>query len=256
MTRNEIICGTSLSIAWAEAFLATMRCSQVSPLVVTVTGMPGGCPAESEALRELLDSDLNERRGFDSNTVANTIFPASLWNPDHSRHELFSRYRRILPGVAACNQNRYGVYFQRLIDFKGESDTAPYNQLEHIINTFKKGNHRFSGLQASIFDPTRDHTDQRMRGFPCLQQVGFHVLPRKKLAVFGFYPKQHLYERGYGNYLGLCRLGQFMAHEMGLTFVQMTCFVGVGVVSNSKIKKAALRPLAEVIKSILGKVST
>jgi len=47
-----------------------------------------------------------------------------------------------------------------------------------------------------------------------------------------------------------------MAHEMGLTFVQMTCFVGVGVVSNSKIKKAALRPLAEVIKSILGKVST
>ena len=32
----------------------------------------------------------------------------------------------------------------------------------------------------------------------------------------GFYATQYVVERAYGNYLGLCRLGEFMAHEMGL----------------------------------------
>jgi hypothetical protein len=34
-----------------------------------------------------------------------------------------------------------------------------------------------------------------------------------------------VFDRGYGNYLGLCRLGSFMAGEMGLTFRQLTCVV-------------------------------
>ena len=39
----------------------------------------------------------------------------------------------------------------------------------------------------------------------------------------GFYATQHVYEKAYGNYLGLCRLGQFVAHELGLRLVRMTC---------------------------------
>ena len=49
------------------------------------------------------------------------------------------------------------------------------NQLQHVIDTYKLGNHRHSALQASIFDPSRDHTNSRRRGFPCLQQVAFGV---------------------------------------------------------------------------------
>lgn len=251
---SEMIEERSLSIAWAKAFMATMKNAEVSPLVVTVTGFHDGTAAESSAVRNALDSDLRERLGFDTNTVANTIFPSSLWNPERPRKDLFERYLRILPQIQACRlpgkrsyPNHYGIYFGRLIAYRRQDG----NQLESIISTYKKGNHRFSGLQASIFDPDVDFTDQRMRGFPCLQQVGFLPLPRKKLAVMGFYPKQHLYERGYGNYLGLCRLGRFMAQEMNLELARMTCFVGVAVLGKTKAR--TLRQLSQVIERAASK---
>ena len=43
------------------------------------------------------------------------------------------------------------------------------------------------------------------------------------LSITGYYATQYVVERAYGNYLGLCRIGRFMAHEMGLRFDQMTC---------------------------------
>ena len=254
MTRaSKIIDEQCLSTAWAKAFLATVEHPEVSPLVVTVTGMHDGLPTESAAVREPLDADLREQVRFDVNTVANTIFPSSLWNPSLPRTSLFERYLRILPEIRKCHRpgkaslaNPYGVYFQRLIAYQGSDG----NQLEYIIRTYAKGNHRFSDLQASILDPKADHKNQRTRGFPCLQQVAFQPMGKNQLAIIGFYPKQHLYERGYGNYLGLCRLGRFMAHEMGLEFSQMTCFVGVGV--HGKVKKPKLSGLIGAIKRVVG----
>ena len=80
-----------------------------------------------------------------------------------------------------------------------------------------------SALQAAIFDPTKDHTNQRMRGFPCLQQVAFAPQGADGLMVTGLYATQYIFERAYGNYLGLCRLGRFMAQEMGKQLTQVTC---------------------------------
>ena len=62
----------------------------------------------------------------------------------------------------------------------------PVNQLDHIIDTFRRGNHRRSALQVSIFDPTRDHKHCRQLGFPCLHQVAF--LPETNtLTITGYY---------------------------------------------------------------------
>jgi hypothetical protein len=36
-------------------------------------------------------------------------------------------------------------------------------------------------------------------------------------------------KRAYGNYLGLARLGHFMAVEMGLRLERMTCIAAVGM---------------------------
>jgi hypothetical protein len=38
---------------------------------------------------------------------------------------------------------------------------------------------------------------------------------------------QYLFERAYGNYLGLVRLGRFMAHEMGLQLERVVCMAAV-----------------------------
>jgi hypothetical protein len=83
-------------------------------------------------------------------------------------------------------------------------------------------------FQASIFDPLRDHTRSGQLGFPCLQHVSFVPnFPAKTLMLNAFYATQQGFERAYGNFLGLCRLGAFVAHEVGLTFDRMTCFAGV-----------------------------
>ena len=55
-------------------------------------------------------------------------------------------------------------------------------------------------------------------------------------------------ERAYGNYLGLCRLGRFMAHEMGLKFDQMTCIATP--VKLDRTKKA-VKGIAELVEKAL-----
>lgn len=86
-------------------------------------------------------------------------------------------------------------------------------------------------FQASIFDPGRDHVRNAQLSFPCLQHVSF-VPQGETLTLNAFYATQQLLNKAYGNYLGLCRLGNFMADEMGLTFSRMNCFVGVAKLEN------------------------
>ena len=248
MTSNPLfIQDTDLAHAWARAFLEAMKPGrgEILPLVVTVTGFADDRPTENPAIRCALDEALLKMGEFSCDTVASTIFPQSLRNPEESRDQLFERYRRILPRLRKMEKrNRYGLYFERLIDFGPQK----INQLDHIISTYQGGNHRRSSLQASIFDPAVDHTNQRQRGFPCMQQIAFAPYGDGELAITGFYAIQHLFERAYGNYLGLCNLGRFVAHELDLRLTQMTCVAGVAKIGN--VNKADLRDLLRKLEDI------
>lgn len=246
----------NLSIAWAKAFVEVMKCPEISPLTITIDGLGAETITEDTRIRTLLDTSLSETGHISCETVAGTIFPMSFWNPAREAELLFSRYRRCRKRILKCHANHDGVYFDRLMAYGANNgddgdDGDPVNQLAYIIRTYtKKGNHRRSALHASILDPRSDETDQRQRGFPCLQQVGFVPIKQKFLNVVAFYPTQHFYDKAYGNYLGLCRLGQFMAQEMDLTLTQLTCFVGVGKYT-SKINKDPLRPLQDDMQDII-----
>ena len=43
---------------------------------------------------------------------------------------------------------------------------------------------------------------------------------------------QYLYQRAYGNWLGLINLGKFVAEETNLEFERFNCFVGVEKLDN------------------------
>ena len=214
----------NLSVAWAKVFLQVLQEREVSPVVVVVRGIDDEGPDEVPDIRNGLDELLEgDGKGLSCNTVANTIFP-SIWNPNADRQELYDRYLRMLPSLRKDRRNKYGIYFECLISYGADQDADnSVNQLEHIIQTWYRGNHRRTALQASLFDPQTDHTNQRQRGFPCLQQVSFAPTGDGGLSITGFYATQYVVERAYGNYLGLYRLGQFMAHEMGLRFDHMVC---------------------------------
>lgn len=242
----------NLSRAWAHAFLAVMGrgVKGIVPLNVAVRGLDDGREAEEPAIREALDETLATLGRPFCDTVSNTIFPASMWNSERKRQELFARYRRSLPKIKeASPANKHGLYFERLVSFgSGPKDG---NQLEHVISTYEGGNHRRSALQAAVFDPARDHSNQRRRGFPCLHQVAFTPLEGGKLAVTGFYATQDLVEKAYGNYIGLYNLGRFMAHEMRLELSQVNCVASVARLGD-RVNKTGLRRLEADLKEITG----
>src|SRR5262249_18510506 len=153
-----------------------------------------------------------------------SIFPQPLWRQAKGdRHKLYASYLEYLPDYVAMepSKNCHGLYFARLmgygIDHKTGEEEAYLsgklkqdgNQLEFSINACKPKAQRMA-LQASIYDPVRDQTEAR-RPFPCLQHITF--LPdfaRNTLTLNAFYALQLLFVKAYGNWLGLCQLGNFV----------------------------------------------
>jgi hypothetical protein len=254
MSSAMVIEENNLSVAWGKAFLQVVSVGEITPLIVVMRDLDSVEPPEIPAIREALDHALEaEGKGLSCHTVANTIFP-SYWNPKADRQQLYQRYFRVLPRVRRHPSNKYGVYFERLIAFGHDGNLqGGVNQLEHIIQTWNNGNHRRTALQAAIFDPKRDHTNQPRRGFPCLQQVAFARNGNDGLSVTGFYATQYIFERAYGNYLGLCRLGRFMAQEMGLRLAQVTCIASPATRDRPKVH---LHHLGQQIEAALGQFLT
>jgi hypothetical protein len=218
-SRPVLIDDTNLSRAWVRAVAtgSARGVESLTPLVVTDGQLP-----LVPAVTAQIEGALRAKGLPSSHTTANTIFPSG-WNRARPRAELFERYKRMLPRIHRHTANRYGVYFERLVAFGPDKR----NQLEYIISTYEGKNHRNSALQATILDPERDQTNQPVRGFPCLQQVSFTSEHHNSITVTGYYATQYLMTRGYGNYIGLCRLGQFVAHELGQPCVRMTCIAAV-----------------------------
>ena len=248
----------NLSVAWARALLAAVNPRRdLIPLFIRVGKFNDGEPCEDRTVRELLDKTLAKLGRQSCHTVANTIFPQSFWNREKDRTTLYRRYQSVLPRLKSVEsqKNNLGLYFERLIGFEqnqdGNTDDNKSNQLEHIIRTHLEKTHRRTVLQAAIFDPRRDHRKGPYLKFPCLQHVTFVPCGKCGMAVNGFYAMQYLFERAYGNYLGLCRLGNFVAHELGLELVQMNCMIGIGKVD---VKSSDIRVLINSLENRLAKI--
>lgn len=238
---------TNLSLAWNEVFTSLMQkgIKEIVPLQVTIKEISDDKPIEIPQIRELLDEDLITNDHPSCATVAGTIFPFSMWNPNLPREVLFDRYRKALPQLKKFKQNVNGIYFERLTQYGKDN----FNQLEFIIKSrTEKNNRRRSVLQASIVEPERDLTNQPVRGFPCLQQVSFAPFGKNELAVNGFYGTQYIYQKAYGNYLGLLNLGRFVAHELDLKLTQVSCFTGIAELDTTKGKA---RDLATKIEAAI-----
>jgi len=253
----------NLSLAWGKAFLTAMESSQTNPgpMVVSVTAFENNLPVQDARIAGKLDEFLAAHRKNPCSVSAMIIFPYQQWvrraRPDCGE---FSRWciERFIPRLKARNpRNKKGLYFGRMMDFRGgapEGATGK-NQLQHLIDWWnhqrqqRQNRPSRSRMQVACFDPFIDHNRECRPYFPCLQQVAFSYDGNDGLTVNAFYPTQYLFDRAYGNYLGLCHLGAFMAHHMDLTLVRFNCFVGrpqLGYVT-----KEALRPLQEFVRETI-----
>lgn len=245
-TRSVLIDEANLSTAWARAFIDIIDGpgKRIAPLALTIRGFEAGQPVEDPTIREALDGAYAVVGEQEVHTVANTIFPSSVWRFSRSdRHRFYATYLKNVPRYVALAKakNNRGLYFERLIAFG--SGPCDGNQLEYMIERFteRKGV-RASMFQAAIFNPARDHVADAQLGFPCLHSISL-VPCDGGLVVNAFYPTQQIFEKAYGNYLGLCRLGAFMAEQMGLEMRQLSCFIGVEKLDRRAKSSDALQPL-------------
>ena len=234
-----MVSSEDLSTAWVSAFrhVVLARGREVGSLLVRIRGFHENKPVETPEIRAALDAALATSRKHLAETTAATLFPRSMWVPERPADDLYNRYRQLLPRLKKrSRENMYGTYFGRLIAFGIDRPKAerpePVNQLARVIENYRLcaqrgANPRRSALQAVIFDPFQDHTFQTRRGFPCLQQVTFFWTETQGLRVTGVYATQDIFARAYGNYLGLSRLGRFVAHETGRTLEEVQCFAGI-----------------------------
>lgn len=264
----QIIEEANLSHAWGRVLLHVLENSKhrLAPLIVSVTGFANGLPLETVEIRQALDAFLaTKEKKYSSKVSALTIFPHDAWMR-HGRlpvREFSDWYlAHFFPRLQARDShNSRGTYFERMVRFQGSKkgkdgaiSLEQKNQLDHIASIWRRdrangSSPRHSALQASIFDPAKDHTGGKMLGFPCLQQVSFSYADNE-LAVNAYYPTQYIMDRAYGNYLGLCHLGQFMAQDMGLNLVRLNCFIGLPELGN-KWTKGELEPLAALVRAHL-----
>jgi hypothetical protein len=250
-----LISETSVSRAYARILCHVVgeAGKEISPLIVTISGFgPKREIPEDAELRATLDTLLVKKGKRSVEDVAYTIFPQRLWDmarPD--RAQLFAFYRMALPAYKAMNRtaNGRGLYFEQLIMFgRGPCDG---NQLEYILSQYNaRPSVRRSMLQATTFDPERDHTASAQLGFPCLQQVSF-VPTGAGLIVNAFYATQQLFDKAYGNYLGLAQLGAFMAHEMNMPLARLNINVGVAKLERISKTDAGLAPVVVAAKACL-----
>lgn len=250
-----IIEGNSIAECWLKILqeMIVTKKNELSPLIVNIN-IGGEVPEYQEELENDINKFLVTIKNQPSiESTAGTIFPNSL---SAGNATIFDRYDRIWKSVKLTHKNKRGTYFRRMMAY-GEAYGEPKNQLKHIIETYngipgkRSPVHRRSALIATTFDPILDHKPTPMLGFPCLQQVCFIPNPQNKtLQMNAIYAMQHLDTRAYGNYLGLVRLGEYMAKKMGLKFVQLQCMLSIIELGKKMNKKLALEIFEKYSKNV------
>lgn len=255
-TAPVLIESSCISHGWGEVFLHTFDCTKRSlkPIVLSIVGLSNQPPAEDIAIRRVMDAALDATGKNTVRVSGMMIFPFDMWDRrGRPACDEFSKFclEQVVPRLKSLDpRNRYGTYFERMMGFTGTKNGRIHivNQLEFVIGLLNRQRRsRFSALQITCFDPAKDHTGQAVRGFPCLQQVSVSEDENGRLAVNAYYPSQYIFDRAYGNYVGLCHLGQFLAHETDREFAQLNCYIGQPTLGS--VPKRDLQNLAGVVRT-------
>ena len=253
-TPPVIIADTNVSRAWSRLLLRVLKGAgtEVAPLVLSVAAPVTGGLVEDALVRRALDG-LLERKGRRSvEDVAFTIFPQRLWEMCDDRARFFDLYIATLPRWQAMNQrlNRRGLYFERMVQYgRGPCNG---NQLEWLLSQYRsRPSVRRSMLQVGLFDPARDHVADAQLGFPCLQQVSFEPTAAG-LVVNAFYATQQIFDKAYGNYVGLAQLGAFMGQQMQMRLARLNVMAGIAKLDRIAKNDPDLVPVVAAAEAAAG----
>ena len=240
------VTGTDIGSAWLAAFRALdARKGSIVNLAVDITTPMTEDVGVRHAVEDALVGLRDTHRGFagvqSMHTVANTVFPISLYRPDTE-----GAASRFIANALKGEQNRrhathrrWGTYLGRLVAYPARDGTAT-NQLAINLERLSGKDRQWSDLyEVPITSPDGDHDDadwedlgvnpsatvgavlhgdtrldSLRRGGPCLAHISL-TLEDGVVSMLALYRRHSYVTRAYGNFLGLSRLLYFMAHESG-----------------------------------------
>jgi hypothetical protein len=221
---------------------------------------------EDETVRATLDAFIEERRQagkkiWPVSTVANTMFPSAFYRPDRDGardrlYELHAKAQRMQQRMRDPEN-----YFNRLVAYPGP-DGAPVNQLEYIVDRLtkqrkprKRGGPLSSAYEIGLSTPPGGDLrvqapgrDRKVMSFPCLSQISF-TLEGDRLNLAALYRNQYFATRAYGNYLGLARIGHFIANEVGAELGEVLCVATHADAQFGDLGKGRIEQLARALRA-------
>lgn len=260
----ELIAGANISTAWLGALEYLVGCEGGKDvnLSVAFTGS-----AEAPAIRAALDHFITDWRTkkrkptvYPVSTVANTLFPEALYRGEpgpETRQRLYRLHERSMRVQRRLREKE--TYFNRFVNWPGND---PFNQLEHVISRLsaqlaaadRKGPLSSAyELGSSIPDDVTAAGDLRIYApgidtkaisFPCLSHVSF-TLVHGKIHLAALYRNQDFISRAYGNYVGLTRIGSFIAREVGCELGEILCVASHADVGLGQYTKGRVQDLLE-----------
>jgi hypothetical protein len=199
--------------------------------------------SEDDGIRSAFDAFLASRYGrkgrpvWAISTVANTLFPQAFYQPKlgaAARDHLYEMHEEAM--TVHTRTAEKDNYFNRLVAWPGTD--GPINQLDRLVEQLarqvKRGGALGSASELGLSHPEdaellggdlRVHTpgrDRQLMGFPCLSHISATV-EHRVLHLTALYRNQHFIRRAYGNYLGLARIGEFLATETEVELGEILC---------------------------------
>lgn len=273
--------------AWLQALdaLTAQGKGTATHLFVTIATPQAGTHA---GVTNLVDATLQSHKRRTVATVANTLFPSTLYNPPEypwspdlpaeqegalnaAANRLYDAYLGMLPDLRLYGGNSHGTYFSRMISWPGRI-AGGANQLDRRITFLRKERRNgrstsntsdiaIAGEADGANDP--DDTllgglleqyavsDTRTEGFPCLVHIDVSVR-NGFLALLGVYRHWHLVTRGYGNLVGLARLQTFLCQQTGFEPGELAVAAGHANAEFTPYAKRDLTVLVREAQALLG----
>lgn len=177
-----------------------------------------------QAITAEVDAFLRQHKRWPVRTVANTIFPRSLYDR-HGSPDFYDVYlKKVYPRIKRP-QGDWGRYFERMISFPLQRKSEPINPLRDIVDKIKlqlSGSRCFKNVyELTVYDPIRDAGPVMNR--QCLSFLSFKLTDTpRKLLLTAVYRNHYYIERLLGNIVGLGWLMKFVAEEAGVTVGDLT----------------------------------
>lgn len=231
MNKPIVICEESFQKAWSEVCHELSKNNWELWDVIVEIGNPLFINMNYD---KLITEFAKEHNLIKPKDVAYTIFPYGFYLNRNSE-KFYKNYWRFYKHTRKSKHRGWGTYFERMIRYPGGGKEV--DQLGKIINSINRSGRIFRAAYTMII-PIPGSENIKMRGAPCLNYLAVRTEPSSAgriINLLAVYRNHDFLERAYGNYLGLCKLLEYIVIETGSNIGKVTCMSSHAFVGNFKV---------------------